>query len=153
MTSEIIAALAGAGIALVSGIVGAFLYHSLSLRANTANRKRDAREEQATREQDEHEETARWQREKENEAQRTERADQVREVERLREVLLESVSTRLAPQDLEKFLEEVEKKYYEDGWKWADRPPEALESWLRARQRKGEQGPNTPKQKVEKPSE
>lgn len=153
MTSEIIAALVGAGITLLSGIVGAFLYYFLALRANAIRRKRNTREEHVRREQDKQEEAARWQRQTENEAEKTERADHVREVERLREALLESVSTRLAPQDLEKFLEEVEKKYYQDGWKWADRPPEALESWLRERQQRTGQGPNTPKQKPEEPSD
>ena len=61
------------------------------------------------------------------------KASEEREIERLREVLLGSVSSRLAAQDLEKFMEEVEKKYREDGWKWAERPPEALEIWLRER--------------------
>jgi flagellar biosynthesis component FlhA len=153
VTSEIIAALVGAGIALVSGIVGALLYHFLSLRANTIKRKRTTREEQARREQHEQEERTWWQREKENEAEKTERAAKVREVERLREVLLESVSTRLAPQDLEKFLEEVEKKYYQDGWKWADRPPEDLENWLRERQRRAGQEPSTSKKEPEESSD
>lgn len=153
MTTEIMAALVGAGIALVSGIVGVFLCYSLSLRADATRRKRDIRQEHARREQDKQDEEARWHRARENEAETTKRAAHVRQVERLREVLLQSVSTRLAPQDLEKFLEEVEKKYYQDGWKWADRPPEALESWLRERQQRAGQEPNAPEQKPEEPSD
>jgi hypothetical protein len=133
VTSEIIAALIGAGIALVGGIVGAFLQHFLSLRADRIKRERDRQEEEATRKQDGREERARWLREKQEEADKIEDDSREREIERLREVLLGSVSSRLAAQDLEKFLAEVEKKYYEDGWKWAERPPEALETWLRER--------------------
>jgi hypothetical protein len=133
VTSEIIAALIGAGIALVGGIVGAFLQHFLSLRMDRIKRERDRQEEESRREQDGQEEKVRWLREKQNEAEKAERDSEEREIERLREVLLGSVSSRLAPQDLEKFMEEVEKKYHEDGWKWAERPPEALESWLRER--------------------
>ena len=133
MTSEIIAALIGAGIALVAGIVGAFLQHFLSLRTDRIKRERDRQEEQARRKQDGREERVRWLRKKQNEAEKAERDGEEREIERLREVLLGSVSSRLAPQDLEKFMEEVEKKYHADGWKWAERPPEALESWLRER--------------------
>jgi hypothetical protein len=133
VTSEIIAALIGAGIALVGGIVGAFLQHFLSLRTDRIKRERDRQEEEARRKQDGREESVRWLREKQNEAEKGERDSEEREIERLREVLLGSVSSRLAAQDLEKFLEEVEKKYREDGWKWAERPPEALETWLRER--------------------
>ena len=133
MTSEIIAALIGAGIALVGGIVGAFLQHFLSLRTDRIKRERDRQEEEARRKQDGREESARWLREKQEKADTTEDSRKTREIERLREVLLGSVSSRLAAQDLEKFMEEVEKKYHEDGWKWAERPPEALESWLRER--------------------
>jgi hypothetical protein len=133
VTSEIIAALIGAGIALVGGIVGAFLQHFLSLRTDRIKRERDRQEEEARRKQDGREESARWLREKQDEADKTEDSREAREIERLREVLLGSVSSRLAAQDLEKFLEEVEKKYREDGWKWAERPPEALETWLRER--------------------
>jgi len=79
------------------------------------------------------EESVRWLREKQNEAEKGERDSEEREIERLRDALLRSVSSRLAPQDLERFMEEVEKKYREDGWKWAERPPEALETWLRER--------------------
>ena len=133
MTSEIIAALIGAGIALVGGIVGAFLQHFLSLRTDRIKRERDRQEEQTRRKQDGREEKVRWLRKKQNEAEKAERKSEEREIERLREVLLGSVASRLAPQDLEKFMEEVEKKYHEDGWKWAERPPEALETWLRER--------------------
>jgi hypothetical protein len=133
MTSEIIAALIGAGIALVGGIAGAFLQHFLSLRTDRIKRERDRQEEEARRKQDGREERVIWLRDKQNEADKSEKDGKEREVERLREVLLGSVSSRLAPQDLEKFMEEVEKKYQEDGWKWAERPPEALEIWLRER--------------------
>jgi hypothetical protein len=133
VTSEIIAALIGAGIALVGGIVGAFLQHFLSLRTDKIKRERDRQEEEARRRQDGREERARWLREKQEEADKIEDDSRERQIERLREVLLGSVSSRLAAQDLEKFLAEVEKKYYEDGWKWAERPPEALETWLRER--------------------
>ena len=133
MTSEIIAALIGAGIALVGGIVGAFLQHFLSLRTDRIKRERDRQEEEARSKQDGREERVRWLREKQNEVDKREEDSREREIDRLREVLLGSVSSRLAPQDLEKFMEEVEKKYHEDGWKWAERPPEALETWLRQR--------------------
>ncbi|MFC2036881.1 hypothetical protein ACFLYD_02775 [Chloroflexota bacterium] len=133
MTSEIIAALIGAGIALVGGIVGAFLQHFLSLRTDRIKRERDRQEEEARRKQDGREERARWLREKQDEVDKVEKSRKEREIERLREVLLGSVSSRLAAQDLEKFMEEVEEKYHEDGWKWAERPPEALETWLRER--------------------
>jgi len=133
VTSEIIAALIGAGIALVGGIVGAFLHHFLSLRMDRIKRERDEQEVEAKREQNGREETVRWLRDKQNEADKSEEGRKEREIERLREVLLGSVSSRLAAQDLEKFMEEVEKKYHEDGWKWAERPPEGLESWLRVR--------------------
>jgi hypothetical protein len=133
VTSEIIAALIGAGIALVGGIAGAFLYHFLSLRTDRIKRERGRQEEEARRKQHGREERARWSREKQNEADKSEDGRKEREIERLREVLLGSVSSRLAAQDLERFMEEVEKKYHEDGWKWAERPPEALETWLRER--------------------
>jgi hypothetical protein len=140
VTSEIIAALIGAGIALVGGIVGAFLQHFLSLRTNRIKRERDRREEEARRKQDGREERVRWLREKQNKVEKRDKDSKEREIERLREVLLGSVSSRLAPQDLEKFMEEVEKKYLEDGLKWAERPPEALETWLRERlQQAGEE--------------
>jgi hypothetical protein len=133
VTSEIIAALIGAGIALVGGIVGAFLQHFLSLRTDRIKRERDRQEEEARRKEDGREERVRWLREKQNKADKREEDSREREIDRLREALLGSVSSRLAPQDLEKFMEEVEKKYHEDGWKWAERPPEALETWLRER--------------------
>ena len=133
MTSEIIAALIGAGIALVGGIAGAFLQHFLSLRADRIKRERDRQEEAARRKEDGREERVRWLKEKQIKADKREEDSREREIERLREVLLGSVSSRLAPQDLERFMEEVEKKYHEDGWKWAERPPEALETWLRGR--------------------
>jgi hypothetical protein len=133
VTSEIIAALIGAGIALVGGIVGAFLQHFLSLRTDRIKRERDRQEEEARRKEDGREERVRWLREKQNKADKREEDSREREIDRLREALLGSVSSRLAPQDLERFMEEVEKKYHEDGWKWAERPPEALKTWLRER--------------------
>ena len=122
MTSEIIAALIGAGIALVGGIVGAFLQHFLSLRTDRIKRERDAREEKV-----------RGLREKQNQTDRNEKERTERDIDRLREVLLESVSSRLAAQDLEKFLEEVERKHDEDGLRWAERSREALGAWLTER--------------------
>ena len=122
MTSEIIAALIGAGIALVGGIAGAFLQHFLSLRTDRIKRERDAREEKV-----------RGLREKQNQADKNEKDRTEREIDRLREVLLESVSSRLAAQDLEKFLEEVERKYDEDGLRWAERSRETLGAWLTER--------------------
>jgi hypothetical protein len=133
VTSEIIAALIGAGIALAGGIVGAFLQHFLSLRTDRIKRARDRQEEEARRKEDGREERVRWLRERQNKADKREEDSREREIDRLREVVLGSVSSRLAPQDLERFMEEVEKKYHEDGWKWAERPPEALETWLRER--------------------
>jgi C-terminal processing protease CtpA/Prc len=124
VTSEIIAALIGAGIALVGGIVGAFLQHFLSLRTDRIKRERDAREEKV-----------RGLREKQNQADKNEKDRTEREIDRLREVLLESVSSRLAAQDLEKFLEEVERKYDEDGLRWAERSRETLGAWLTERLR------------------
>ena len=132
MTSEIIAALIGAGIALVGGIVGAFLQHFLSLRTDRIKRERDAREEKV-----------RGLREKQNQADKKEKDRTEREIDRLREVLLESVSSRLAAQDLEKFLEEVERKRDEDGLRWAERSREALEDWLTERLQEAIEGPNS----------
>jgi uncharacterized membrane protein YhiD involved in acid resistance len=128
-----IAALIGAGIVLVGGIVGAFLQHFLSLRTDRIKRERDKQEEESRREQDGREEKARWLRKKQNEADKIEKDRKAREIERLREVLLESVSSRLAAQDLEKFLQEVERKHDEDGLRWAERSREALENWLTER--------------------
>jgi hypothetical protein len=153
VTSEIIAALIGAGIALASGIVGAFLQHFLSLRTDRIKRERDRQEKEAWRKQDGREERVRWQREKQNEAEKAERDGEEREIERLRDVLLGSVSSRLAPQDLERFMEEVEKKYHEDGWKWAERPPEALESWLRERLQDAGEEWNSQEETQDKPLE
>jgi hypothetical protein len=133
VTSEIIAALIGAGIALVGGIVGAFLQHFLSLRTDRIKRERDRQEVQARKEQDRWEDKVRWQREKQNEADKIEKDRKERDIERLREVLLESVSSRLAAQDLEKFLQEVERKRDEDGLRWAERSREVLENWLAER--------------------
>jgi len=153
VTSEIIAALIGAGIALVGGIVGAFLQHFLSLRTDRIKRERNRQEEEARRKQDGREEKVRWLREKQNKADEREEDSRERELERLREVLLGSVSSRLAPQDLERFMEEVEKKYHEDGWKWAERPPEALESWLRERLQEAGEEWNSPEETQDEPSE
>lgn len=133
MASEIIAALVGAGIALVGGIVGAFLQHFLSLRTDRIKRERDSQKEEANREQHGREEEARWLKVKKNEAETRERDSKERDVERLREILLQSVSSRLAAQDLEKFLEEVERKRDEDGLRWAERSREVLENWLTER--------------------
>jgi hypothetical protein len=133
VTSEIIAALIGAGIALVGGIVGAFLQHFLSLRTDRIKRERDRLEEEVRRKQDGREESARWLRTKKNEEDKSEKDRKERDLERLREVLLESVSSRLAAQDLEKFLEEVERKQDEDGLRWAERSRGALENWLTER--------------------
>jgi len=127
------AALIGAGIALVGGIMGAFLQHFLSLRTDRIKRERDRQEQESSREQDRREEKVRWVRDKQDEVDKVEANTKAREIERLREVLLESVSTRLAPQDLEKFLQEVERKHDEDGFRWAERSREALENWLTKR--------------------
>jgi uncharacterized membrane protein YhiD involved in acid resistance len=143
VTSEIIAALIGAGIALVGGIVGAFLQHFLSLRTDRIKRERDRQEEEARRKQDEREERARWLRQKQEEADKVEDGRKEREIERLREVLLGSVSSRLAAQDLEKFLEEVERKHDEDGLRWAERSREALENWLTERLQEAIEEPNS----------
>ena len=132
MTSEIIAALIGAGIALVGGIVGAFLQHFLSLRTDRIKRERDAREEKV-----------RGLREKQNQVDKNEKDRTEREIDRLREVLLESVSSRLAAQDLEKFLEEVERKHDEDGLRWAERSREALGAWLTERLQESIEEPNS----------
>jgi len=143
MTSEIIAALIGAGIALVGGIVGAFLQHFLSLRMVRIKREMDRQEEESRREQDGREEKVRWRREKQDEADKSEKDRKEREIERLREVLLESVSSRLAAQDLEKFLQEVERKHDEDGLRWAERSREALENWLTERLQEALEEPNS----------
>jgi hypothetical protein len=143
VTSEIIAALIGAGIALVGGIVGAFLQHFLSLRADRIKGERDREEKEARRKQDGREESAKWLREKQEEADKTEDRRKAREIERLREVLLESVSSRLAAQDLEKFLEEVERKHDEDGLRWAERSREALGAWLTERLQESIEKPNS----------
>jgi hypothetical protein len=132
VTSEIIAALIGAGIALVASIVGAFMQHFLSLRTDRIKRERDGREE-----------GIRWVRKKKNEAEIRERDSRERDVERLREVLLESVSSRLATQDLERFLEEVERKHDEDGLRWAERSREVLENWLTERLQEAIEEPNS----------
>jgi hypothetical protein len=142
VTSEIMAALIGAGIALVSGIVGALLQHFLSLRTDSITRRRDRQEEESRREQDGREEETRWQREQQAEADKTEKNRKEREIERLREVLLESVSSGLAAQDLEKFLEEVERKRDEDGLRWAERSRAALENWLTERLQEAIEEPN-----------
>jgi uncharacterized membrane protein YhiD involved in acid resistance len=133
MTSEMIAALIGAGIALVGGIAGAFVQHFLSLRTDRIKRERDRQEEEARRKQDGREESVKWEREKQNAADKRDKDIKERDIERLREVLLESVSSRLAAQDLERFLQEVERKRDEDGLRWAERSREALENWLAER--------------------
>jgi uncharacterized membrane protein YhiD involved in acid resistance len=143
VTSEIIAALIGAGIALVGGIAGAFLQHFLSLRTDRIKRDRDQQEEESRRAQDERQSKDMWLREKQNEADTIERDRKERDIERLREVLLESVSSRLAAQDLEKFLQEVERKHDEDGLRWAERSRGALENWLTERLREAIETPNS----------
>ena len=55
---------------------------------------------------------------------------------------MESVSSRLAAQDLEKFLEEVERKRDEDGLRWAERSREALGVWLTERLQEAIEEPN-----------
>jgi hypothetical protein len=136
VTSEIVAALIGAGIALVGGIVGAFLQHFLSLRTDRIMRERDARKEKT-----------RGLREKQNQADKNEKDRTEREIDRLREVLLESVSSRLAAQDLEKFLEEVERKRDEDGLRWAERSREALGAWLAERLQEAMEETNSQEEK------
>jgi uncharacterized membrane protein YhiD involved in acid resistance len=143
VTSEIIAALIGAGIALMGGIVGAFLQHVLSLRADRIKRERHWQEEESRRAQDERQEKVIWLRKKQNEADKIEKDRRERDIERLREVLLESVSSRLAAQDLEKFLQEVERKHDEDGLRWAERSRGALENWLTERLREAIEKPNS----------
>ena len=150
MTSEMMAALIGAGIALVGAIAGAFFQHFLSLRTDRIKRERDRQEEESRRKQDGREEKARWLREKRNEAEKSERNSEEREIERLRDVLLGGVSSRLAPQDLEKFMEEVEKKHDEDGLTWAERSRGALEGWLTERQQGEMEKPNS---QEERPAE
>lgn len=116
----------------MGGIVGAFLQHLLSLRTDRIKRERDAREEKA-----------RGLREKQNQVDKNEKDRTEREIDRLREVLLESVSSRLAAQDLEKFLEEVERKHDEDGLRWAERSREALGAWLTERLQESIEEPNS----------
>lgn len=143
MTSEIIAALIGAGVALVGGALGAFLQHFLSLRADRIKRERDSQKEETWREQKGRAEQVRWLREKADEAETRTRDDKERDVERLRKVLLQSVSSRLAPQDLERFLEEVERKRDEDGLRWAERSREVLQNWLAQRLEEAREEPNS----------
>jgi hypothetical protein len=139
VTSEIIAAIIGAGIALVGGIVGALLHHFLSLRTDRTKRERHVREDKV-----------RWLREKQNQADRSEKDRTERDIERLREVLLESVSSRLAAQDLEEFLKEVERKRDEDGLRWAERSRKALENWITERP---QDAPEEPDSQEERPVE
>jgi hypothetical protein len=153
VTSEIIAALIGAGIALMCGIVGAFLQHFLSLRTDRIKRERDRQEAASRREQDGREEKVRWLRSKQNEAEKSDRDSEQREIERLREVLLGGVSSRLAPQDLERFLEEVERKHDEDGLSWAERSRPALETWVTERQEKDTEEPKDQEERLAEISE
>jgi hypothetical protein len=136
------AALIGAGIALVSGIVGAFLQHFLSLRTDRIERERDVREDKV-----------RWLREKQNGADKSEKDRKERDIERLREVLLASVSSGLATQDLEKFLEEVERKRDEDGLRWAERSGEALENWVTERPQDAPEKPYSQEERPFEPSD
>jgi ATP-dependent exoDNAse (exonuclease V) alpha subunit len=117
----------------VGAIVGAFFQHFLSLRTDRVRRERLRQEEESRREQDRREEKAKWLRDKQNDVDKSEKDRKERDIERLREVLLESVSSGLAAQDLERFLEEVERKRDEDGLRWADRSREVLEHWLTER--------------------
>ncbi len=142
MTSEIIAALIGAGIALVGGVVGAFLHHFLSLRTDRMKRERDVRQDKV-----------RWLRQKQHEADKSEEDIKQRDIERLREVLLESVSSRLASQDLESFLEEVERMRDEDGLRWAERSRRALENWLTERPQDAAEEPNAQEKRAAEPSD
>jgi hypothetical protein len=142
VTSEIMAALIGAGIALVSGIVGALLQHFLSLRTDRITRERDV-----------HEAKVRSRREKQNEADKSEKDRRERDIERLREVLLASVSSGLATQDLEKFLEEVERKRDEDGLRWAERSGEALENWVTERPQDAPEKPYSQEERPFEPSD
>ena len=109
------------------------MQHFLSLRSDRTKRERARQEDESRREQDGQEEKARWLRDKKHEADEIEKDLKAREIERLREVLLESVSSRLAAQDLEKFLQEVERKHDEDGLRWAERSRAVLEHWLTER--------------------
>ena len=143
------AALIGAGIALVGGTMGAFLQHFLSLRTDRIKRERDRQEQESSRDQDRREETVRWVRDTQNEVDKVEASRKARELERLRQVLLESVSTRLAPQDLERFLQEVERKHDEDGLRWAERSRAALENWLSKRLQEALEKPNSQEVTVE----
>jgi uncharacterized membrane protein YhiD involved in acid resistance len=133
VTNEIMAVLIGAGIALAGGTVGAFLQHFLSLRMDRLKRERDKQEQELIRTRDLREEKIRWVRDKQTKADEIEASRKAQEIERLREVLLENVSTRLAPQDLERFLQEVERKHDEDGLRWAERSRAALGNWLSER--------------------
>jgi hypothetical protein len=142
VSSEIIAALIGAGIVLVGGITGAFLQHFLSLRTDRIKRERDVREDKV-----------RWLREKQDEADKSEKDSKEREIDRLRQVLLESVSSGFAPQDLEKFLEEVERKRDEDGLRWAERSRKALEDWVTERPQDAPEEPNSQEETQDEPSE
>ena len=142
MTSAIIAALIGAGIALVGGISGAFLQHFLSLRTDRIKRERDVRQAKV-----------RSRREKQNEADKSEKDRRERDIERLREVLLASVSSGLATQDLEKFLEEVERKRDEDGLRWAERSGEALENWVTERPQHAPEEPYSQEERPFEPSD
>ena len=153
MTSEIIAALIGAGIALVGGIVGAFLQHFLSLRTDRIKRERDRQEEEARRKQDGREERVQGERDKQYISDKREKDRQEREIDRLREVLLESVSSRLAAQDLEKFLEEVERKRDEAGLSWAERSGEALENWVTERPQHAPEEPYSQEERPFEPSD
>ncbi|MFC2030963.1 hypothetical protein ACFLWA_09570 [Chloroflexota bacterium] len=142
MTSEMVAALIGAGIALLAGISGAFLQHFLSLRTDRIKRERDVREAKV-----------RSRREKQHEAHKSEKDSRERDIERLREVLLASVSSGLATQDLEKFLEEVERKRDEDGLRWAERSGQALENWVRERPQDVPEEPYSQEERPVEPSD
>ena len=152
VTSEIRAVFIGAGIALVGGTAGAFLQHFLSLRTDRIKRERDRQEQESRQEVDRREEKVRWVRDKQNEVDKIEVSRKAREIERLREVLLESVSTRLAPQDLERFLQEVERKHDEDGFRWAERSREALENWLTERLQEAIDAPSSQEERPVKHS-
>jgi hypothetical protein len=139
VSSEMTAALIGAGIVLVGGIAGAFLQHFLSLRTDRIKRERDEREDKV-----------RWLREEQEEDDKRDKDSKERQLDRLRQVLLESVSSGFAPQDLEKFLEEVERKRDEDGLRWAERSRKALENWVTERP---QDAPEEPNRQEERPVE
>lgn len=98
MTSEIIAVLIGAGIALVGSIIGAFLQHFLSLRMDRIKRERGRREQESSQVQEQREEQVRWLRDKQDEADRIEASRKAQEIERPR-VTSGTIIADLIPSD------------------------------------------------------